>query len=442
MARERAILVQTYTSFRLVTFEDGVVRTTELDDSSQSDSDEAIADWIEEEAGAKLDVVIATSASSTLAVTIPLDEFGEARGRIRSASLEYLIEEHLPWSAEEFEATTTSHSDRVFGLALRSSEWSGLCETIRDRGHEIIAIVPSAILAFDGLMQLTSVPAGSCVVGLRDGAHFFLHANGVLESWKFWPRSRAQELNGAHLLCEIAFLHALQSLTIDARLPEVFGCAEAAGLSLSPIEYEACDDELIWKGTQRLWRKRTHPLSLLTGRLAGSALVDATLQSSKIIFASVIAVLVCLCCGLLWKSHQLGQLKQDVEDQQVELYQQTFPDTPIPLGISSRFESQHRAIVGQRGSAGTARFPEPVLIGLKHVLSVHNTEIRSQFHEIEIIDGEIEIECEFRNRSDASEMLKRLNDSGLAMGASPLQKLDDRRIGTRLRGRVGKEASP
>jgi len=77
-----------------------------------------------------------------------------------------------------------------------------------------------------------------------------------------------------------------------------------------------------------------------------------------------------------------------------------------------------------------------VMNGLRGVLTAHQSPIRSRFEEIDIRSESVEIECEFRNHQDASAMVRRLEEAGLIVDTPQLRKLDDKRIGTRLRARL------
>ncbi len=439
MSRANGILVQSHQGMRLITSDGKTVESLAIDLETSEDFAAAIVDSLQTASRGKWNLIIAPSAARTLATSLVTEDLGGVQRKITAANLGFVLEEHLPWSAEDFSARLTSIESEPLGLAIETNEWEPTLQRLRQKGHRVVAIVPAALLQHEGIAQQhpSQTTGSSCLFQNEEGVHWLKLEEGKIADWRFWPSDDGCPVDPALLAAEISFVAANDELSTIHVEPKIVAAISGAGLKTSALPLtNASWDELLWRGARSYWKRPNASLNLAVGRLAESSPVDSVVATSRSLMAALMLLLLVTSAALGWKGYRLQTIVDDAQRQQGELYRKTFPETPVPLAVASRFDSQHRSIVGQRGGAEQVPFPHSVLSGLKCVLAAHQAPLRSRFEEIAITDELVEIECEFRNHEDASQMIERLEETGLKVEPPQLQKLDDKRIGTRLRGRL------
>ena len=274
----------------------------------------------------------------------------------------------------------------------------------------ITAIVPAALLHREGLSQSNeSAAAESWIFRDPDGLHYVVICqDGNVTDWRFWPSDDESEcaLDPSLIVMEVLSSHPNLPIAVAGAESDIVAELNRVGLDTIVLAGDVTlVDELIWLGARSIWKRPNAALNLAVGPLAGTSSIDSAVSTSRMLLSSLIVLLLVAAAAFSWRGYQLQGIIQHSQQEHIELYRSTFPDVPVPLAVASRFDSQHRAIVGQRGGIGQIKFPASVLVGLKSVLEAHQTPLRSRFQEIVIDDESVEIECEFRSHQEASRMV-------------------------------------
>jgi len=383
----------------------------------------------------KAELIVAPLATQVFAVRLP----GNLRGA-SAAALAYAVEEHLPWSAEELTVQLVHRGDPSLALAVRTSDWLPLLHALRAAGHAAETLVPAAILRLRGLRQgRPAAPPETWLVRDPEGTHAFQLDGESITNWRFWPATGSEEEEpelATLIAAELRMQAGLGTLIVAGLPPDLTQSLQAAGFQIQPIDDVRADDKLLSQAALSAVRARTVPVNLAIATLA-SATPHATLRAAARQFVLCAMLLMSVAAGALWwRSQEWQALAEANRAQQAEVFRQTFPGVAVPDAIAARLRSEHRRIVGERGGEAIPDLPQSVMPALASALAAHSGPFRSRFEELAINGAALEVECEFRSHDEAVQMCEQLRQLGVRLESPQIHKLDDTRVGARLRGQM------
>src|SRR6056297_912259 len=188
MRRRRGILIVRHQRISLLTKRPDGITPLEREYDDPEEFPQQLSELLASASKAKWDLILATPAEETLSLTLTSEHLGKIQHRLSRSNLAFVLEEYLPWSAEEFTATIDSHESRSFALAICTDHWKSVATSLRDLGHQVISIVPVAILqaeAIDASGQLGSSEA-AFVFHNHEGHHYLASDPKGLRQWRFW----------------------------------------------------------------------------------------------------------------------------------------------------------------------------------------------------------------------------------------------------------------
>lgn len=434
MARPRGMLLASANGFRLLWEAAGEVCAETISPTESEPVEAALLTKLAEILP-RSDLLVGCSAGQCVPVRL-----ASAPASSSHTALTYALEEHLPWSAEELTGQLLKTGTPSFALAVRTDEWRTLFGELRSAGHTVEHLAPAAVLRLGVLRQgQRSGPSELWLFTDDEGTQFFGLQNGSITEWRFWP-TQGEAQDDSQLASLIAaelqvagFTGTLQTAGVASPLLDGL---RAAGFDVEEVEADPTSDEWLWRGTLGTGRQRNPRVNLAVADLASASPVDSLRRSAR--WLAVCLMLVCAVSagGLWWRSTQWEEVAAATHAEQVELFRATFPDTPVPQAIAARFRSDHRRLVGERGGEAIPELPQSVIPALAASLTAHAAPFRSRFEEISIDGATLELECEFRSHDEAVQMSERLRQRGVLVDSPQLQKLDDKRVGARLRGSV------
>ena len=258
-----------------------------------------------------------------------------------------------------------------------------------------------------------------------------------ISDWRFWPVGSDREVCADSVSAEIELASESSPIAYIAPNkesdPEFLSRLDTESVTRVERTDERCPME---SGAEVLLNRKRATAGLAVGGLAAVDQAQQLLSAARQVLTVSMVFMLVASAACWWKYFCHASRLEEAKLAEVDLFHEAFPGASVPLAVASRFESKHREILGARGAGDAANFPQSVLTGLKPILSAHRSPVRSQFQEISVRDDTIEIECVFRSHDDASAMVRSLTEAGLVVDPPQLQKLDDKRVGTRIRARL------
>lgn len=440
MARPRGVLIQTLTGWTLLFQANGNLATAELDSPSNVESaSDLLLGWLMERWPHGAELTIGFRAESCLVVPVDPEAIDSRRTSLQE--LIYEVEENLPWSAEDVVVTNVG----ACAIALPVTLWQEVLDPLREEGFKIPRLLPVGWMWEQGLRERWGLDKETNLLFQNDeGIHFFSRQDEQLIAWRYWPNDRDEEIFPSLRLIigELKTLLDSQQRLLAINLPEqLVQSLEDQDLCIETASNELIVEECLWEGVDAC-RKQSPTFNLAVGPLAGAAPLDALVQAIQLCCWSLILFCLVSVGVLVVKSQHLQGQTKEMARQQAELFQDTFPGMSVPQAIFARFESEHRKVMGQRGTNTSQEFPDVCLNILRQILEAHAQPLRSRFEEIVIRNGQVEIECEFRNHEEAARMVSSLEKAGLTILPPQFQKIDDQRVGARLRTPAKKGGTP
>lgn len=432
MARPRALLLASVNGFRLLWEAAGEVCAETI---TASDSEPLVSALLTRLANTlpRGDLYVGCSAGQCVPVQLE-----SAPASSSHTALTYALEEHLPWSAEELTGQLLQTGSPSFALAVRTDEWRSLFAELRSVGFSVEHLAPTAVLRLGVLRQgRRSDPSENWLFGDEAGTQFFALQDGTIDDWRFWPTADDGEVDpelAALIATELQVAGYVGTLHTTGVASRILDALSSAGFEVEDVEADPTSDEWLWRGTLGVGRPRTAGVNLATAGLASASPVDSLRRSAQLLAVCMMLLCTVSAGALGWRSTQWQAVAEATHAEQVDLFQATFPETPVPQAIAARFRSDHRRLVGERGGEAIPELPQSVIPAFAASLTAHTAPFRSRFEEISIDGGTLELECEFRSHEEAVQMSERLRQGGVDVDSPQLQKLDEQRVGARLRG--------
>ncbi len=434
MATRGVLLVQAADGWQL----SAIGKTADEHLESKLDQADELVDRIEQfidQHGLTPQVVIAIDSQHALSASFEV-QADDARYR---NSLQYELEEWLPWAAEETAADFRVTDGRLFGVGIDLDQWLPLVLELERRRIKVQSITPAVLLALQHLLagdaedQMLLWPEAHRLHLVR------IHA-GKPDAWRTLaaatevPFEIEQLQNGSPPA-------ALKLVGTDDPLAE-----ELSALAADPLKCSGMSDHLHGGATAILNSQMTPWIELRQNELAAGdphrrlrAAIRALAVAASVLFVSWIGVF-----GLkTWKNYQhVESLRQ----QQVDVYKQTFPDTRVPAGVLSRIRSEHTRRTAARQAPQDVQLPISALPVLHDFLSGLPVEMRYRTREFRIENGELDMDSDLKAHSAANQLAEALRNHGFEVPAPTTVASEDQVISARLyatwKGLQEKEPQP
>jgi hypothetical protein len=327
-------------------------------------------------------VVVGVRSQDCFAVPYPVTK---SRRLPRGRMLAFDIEEALPSDADEIAVDALPHRNGWIVVAVEGHACQPLIDRISEAGGQVVAICPVALIAWQAIRQ--NLPGGQRLVVLISCSHgidAFLVHDRQIEDWRWLGTD--QEL--------------LPVLLKQWSADDPVGChafgfdkniAATLGLDLQVIVWTTDIDEAIAGEAQRITSgRRSPPVNLTEGPLAPADPLRSIASPLKFALAGLLAALMISCLGMYWRARQYDQLAGGVVNEQSQLFEQTFPNEPVPVGIRLRFETEQRKLLGTRRSGSVSMPTVRSVVPTTHAwLSAMPEDVRYQLDRIEVLSGKV-----------------------------------------------------
>ncbi len=431
MVQHGCLLLETSTGWRTITAGASPLRAVDVGDASVAARQlaqavhEFVTTW-------KLDprrMLIAPSATSTFFATFPADELGKALNR---NSLTYHLEDVLPFDAEDIVADFQIGESLTSSLCIEKQRWSAIVAALEDEGLLVQSIVPAAILACQSLL------GEACA---RDAGVILWHEDATVDLFRV---GKQQLLGWQHLPAQSDPLRQELTLTLlDETAPktivvingspelhdvlETIPAHDVRDISMPSQEQHAARD-----AGQILRGKRTPWFELRRGALTNGDPARPYRGSLVSLYLAAALMLLTLTGACWWRAQQLRDQLAGVGRQQADVFESAFPGTPVPSAVLSRLSSEHTKVVGSRRVSSDLPVPRPALDVLYSLLQGLPDDVRFRLTEIQIENGELRLDIELRNHSDAGKMAGALESQGFRVVPPSTTQREDQAVQSRL----------
>jgi hypothetical protein len=381
--------------------------------------------------------VLALPSGSFLAASIAT---GGLPRTDRRRAMEYRLEGKLPMAIEEVTSEFISHNGRALGVCVLTKKIDSILQGVRRCGVQIAAVCPAAILGFQSGLHRSDQRDGVDAVIWRTGesADIFLLDKGQLVQWYAVPATAA-DVGIILASCSIA-RGAPMRVTLRGAEPE--WSAEIGALPHAQI---ISNDPLALNDAAR---------QAAMGILAEGAepLVNVNTQASgaisrrPLIAALAACLLLCfsLIGGAVWRANRYANITAGLGDQEHVLFQQLFPDEPVPLGVESRLKS-YAPRLEQPASTGSSasQIQTSSLTLLFNVLSNLPPGAHFQFDDLQFDSGRATLHGRAGSLAQADEIAAALRKSrDLLVDDPQTQQLADGGVEFTISARSGAGGIP
>ena len=384
-------------------------------------------------------IVCGTSADRCLSIQTDIPSPKLLR---QDDAMRFLLEEHIPWSAEEFVIDVLPRGQTAFCTAVRHDQWQSFLEELDRAETPVAALVPTALLAFAAHQKENGAPASHTLLWRHDDAIELLAAkDGRLVNWRNLPA----DISPAALA-----LPELIRGELDARV-YVRGFSDAwtdaaadVGLDLNLLsDLDYYDAAYVEAGKVAAGVSES-PVNLRRKQLAGS-LRHRTMarETSRLKIAA--AILVAGLCAAMWiRGNAHFDAARAAKAQLDAVVSDAFPSQPKkPQRPLEFLRQQHQLLVGTRGAGGGLPTVTNSDLVLARILAALPRDLRYRFPELRVEGDSAYLSGEVRSNADADRIAAAIRKADFAMEPLRIQRLPDQGFGVRLTARVqrGDESS-
>ena len=286
----------------------------------------------------------------------------------------------------DFVATDSGES--LSSVAIAWQRWRGLADRLEEHAMPVVSIVPSVILVARGLATAISPQQSSPLpfLFIEDNDCDFVNlVDGKVVHWKrigLDPQSMEMEhrLHGDVSQGDLMIVggNPEQQATVTAVFPQ----ASVADESIDERRLQGAS--LLMAGQSDDW------FDLRREALSPSDPLRAVQKQLRLAAIAGSLCLLAIAVGGLWRSHRIETKIGQLRDQQSQLFREAMPGTRVPVALLRRVRSEHKRMMGSRGTSQGVDVPIAAPGVLKSFLRGLPEKLRFQIQRIEINDGKTE----------------------------------------------------
>ncbi len=325
------------------------------------------------------------------------------RPRNRRQVLLYRMEEQLPFSAEQLIADFVDVGNALFGVAMLADRLLPILQALESQDVPVEAIVPSALLALQGLHGPKQAQPDTCIWASPEQSDLMLlDEDGRLTGW-FLLRGGLDEAV-LHVGVQARDRRApLRLLAVNtetktskrlAALPNVNLFSATAATHAAAVSAAGDATHAAFAHWIDLRRDPTIAARQTTNRRGP---LPVLIVAATIFFG-------CLSAALFWRAHQYARLADQHERDVQLVFRQALPDQAVPADPRSRLASEERklgAASGLPGGIGQARMEPSALLLFRDALLRLPRDVRYRAAEIRVTGQAMDVTAQARSHQDA-----------------------------------------
>lgn len=326
-------------------------------------------------------VMIALPSRWCLSATVATHELSRSN---RRQAMRYLLEEHLPISAEDSVADFIESQGVALGVAIELDRIRPIVEAFQDLGVPVQAVCPIALLAASALVEQHREVAAVAIQG-GEGIDLVEIQRGGASRW--WWLSDASELGDRLAQLDAAQgEEAGQLLTLDLpEPPEALSHLSVISADASEINADqlaAQQAEQVLLGEASAW------IDLRRDALKAPERFQLFQKQLGLIAAAIAFFLACVIGATYWRGEQYKAYADEKVSEQIGVFKSTMPGQRVPSSIISRLQSEQRRLAGINGQPGSdgpsAMQPTSALTQMHNVLTAWPGTLRYRISDLTI----------------------------------------------------------
>ena len=340
----------------------------------------------------------------------------------RRQAMQYLLEEHLPLSAEDAVMDFSQRHGRALGVCAELDRLRPIVDALRDAGVQAVHLCPLALLAGAYLTEKHPDAAELCL-STPDGVDLIDLDQQSPMGWRWFgdpavlaDEDSQRESEPAHTArgtC-VLFGEAIELARADCVHEEVNADSQCQ-----------IDDIAALQAARYLDGEASPWIDLGQNALATSGRYGAVRTNMAGLVAAL--ALFLLCTGLMtyWRGERYARQVEQLQAQQVSIYKELMPGQRVPPSIQGRLESERRRLAGLGGEAGThdtghsTLHPSSALTHLHRMLSAWPVGERCRLSDITIEPGLIRLNGEAARSVTPERFAASLRETGVYEVAPP-----------------------
>jgi hypothetical protein len=374
--------------------------------------------------------LVALGSRCCVSVTLPIPSARHGRNR---AAMAYLLEDFLPWAAEDAVVDYELVGRQALMIAAERRPLAELAAALEAAGARIDSITPLARLALaEHLTRHRRLPSRYVLL--------WEHADAI----ELWLMDGQRPIVWRHLPCSApAIFQCLQDIWLSADAPPpIFTCGLSAELTHACAttgahalsEDAALEEALQSQATAVLAGSREAAIEFQRELMGGARHRGLRRQFNLLQLAGLF---LCLAIGvaLVCRGQYEDERRRQADDEQAALCQRLFPGQPVPVGVRSRFEAEQSRLEGMRGGAQNLPATPEALELLACLWRALPADYRFQLLEIRVDRGQLYLVGRVRGHGDADRLAEAIRHVGLTASSPSTHQLQPQGVEFRVSAR-------
>jgi hypothetical protein len=337
---------------------------------------------------------------------------GKYINRSRRNSLGYLLEEHLPLSAEDMSIDFIPHdNNQALALCVEKLKLNPIIQALKNADIHVSHICPTAFLAASHAVEHFSQTLALLLHEDSSGFDFIELQNGKPLRW-WWFADDQTSLRDRITAWSASHSNA-PGLTLVGNAQTLNGPKNLNFLHLPQTQFEAA----LLNAANILGNVHTPWINLPSDAMDPNKRIHLKTRSAKFLAGAFATLLICLIIVTQWRGRKYASLASRFSNLQTLVFQTSMPNQSIPVSIQSRLNSERQRLAslgGQTSSSSNspALHFTSALTHLQNILQFLPADIRFQINDLNIRLDSIVFDGQTKSHAQAEEIAASIRQSG------------------------------
>jgi hypothetical protein len=409
------------------------------DRGSPAETAQQIHQLLEEQRYLGRPVLLGLGSTFCLSATISVQTSRQAKKR---GTIGFLVEPHLPWSAEEavIDYEILNDDKRIFAVSAEARPLADLVSTLEEHGVRVASIAPLARLALEHHFKLAPNVVSRYALLWRneETIDLWLVEQDRPVLWNWLPYDIAAV---SRALRYLAISEDVSLQVVSRNLPQEFVGAALAQAGLGSLAAPSLEsDDLLVAATHEaaaiLEGRHAAPIELRRDQLVAKDRNRVLRPQLKLLQGAALLCLAALGIALFNQGWQSERLRDAFDRRQTILFSELFPKERVPVAIHARLQSELGRLKGVRGERSDLPESIPYLTVIEPLLKALPTDLRYRLLEVRIENGQLDLVGQVRAHADADRIAEALRGVGLVVASPNTNRLEKEGVEFRISAHV------